>query len=210
MLYTRPSNGCGDILGPSDNGIIHDQQEPETPDRQLTFFLRYFWYPWTMAKRLDSIDYKILDALQRNARLTNKELAGLVGLAPSTCLERLKRLTTEGIIRGYHADIHPKAFGIGIEAMVILRLRDHSRQALETLRAELMEQKEVVATYYLSGVDDLLVHVAVRDTNHLKDLSIDAFSSRPEVADMQTALIFDYERRFSLPCYSDDEHGGDG
>ena len=74
---------------------------------------------------LDRIDHEILVALQKNARLSNKELAAEIGLAPSSCLARVNRLIREGVIRGFHAEVDPKALGIGIEALVFVRVVRH-------------------------------------------------------------------------------------
>ena len=75
-----------------------------------------------MSRPLDQIDVAILVALQNDARLSNKELAARVGLAPSSCLERVRRLDRDGVIRGYHARLHPPAVGMGLEAMISIRL----------------------------------------------------------------------------------------
>ncbi len=157
-----------------------------------------------MQKILDRIDCGILAALQHDGRLSNKELAAKVGLAPSSCLERVRRLWEEGILRGVHADVNPRALGVGLEAIVHLRLRNHSRGSLSSMRAHLLAQKEVVAAYYLGGADDFLVHVAVRDTEHLRDLGLDVLSAHPDMEHMETNLIFDYTRRPVLPNYVPD------
>jgi DNA-binding Lrp family transcriptional regulator len=62
----------------------------------------------------------------------------------------------------------------------------------------------VVATYYLAGRTDFLVHVAVRDTDQLRSLAVDHITARPEVANVETLLIFDHDARPQLPCYVDD------
>lgn len=157
-----------------------------------------------MKPTLDSTDYAILRALQENGRLSNKELAAHVGLAPSTCIERVRRLREEGVLRGVHADVNPTALGIGLEAIVHLRLRHHSRESLSSMRTYLLAQKEVVAAYYLAGANDFLVHVAVRDTEHLRDLGLDVFSSHPDMEHMETNLIFDYKRQPIMPTYVND------
>jgi DNA-binding Lrp family transcriptional regulator len=76
---------------------------------------------------IDRIDGRILDELQKNARLSNKELAGRVGLAPSSCLERVRRLRRDGVPRGFHAEVDPGALGIGLQALIAVRLARHSR-----------------------------------------------------------------------------------
>ena len=76
---------------------------------------------------MDRIESCILAELQNNARLSNKELAGRVGLSPSSCLERVRRLTERGVIRGAHVEVDPSALGITLQAFVGIRLRKHSK-----------------------------------------------------------------------------------
>jgi len=151
--------------------------------------------------RLDRTDHAILDALQNNARLSNKELATTVGLAPSSCLERVRRLADLGVLRGHHADVDPAAMGVALEALVSIQLAVHSREGVDAFRTRALAREEVLAVYYLAGVNDFLVHVAVRDPVHLRDLVLEAFSTRSEVARVETSLIFDHSRRWRLPNY---------
>jgi DNA-binding Lrp family transcriptional regulator len=150
---------------------------------------------------LDRIDFGILSALQNDARLSNKELAAAVGLAPSSCLARVRRLREEGVLRGVYVDIAPEALGVAIQAMIALRMSDHGRSAADALWAFLVGLEAVVAVYNVSGKDDLLVHVAVQDVEHLRRLAWDAIAARPEVARIETALIFGYHARHGLPVY---------
>ena len=116
---------------------------------------------------LDRIDMKILRALQNDARLSNKELAGIVGLAPSSCLERVKRLRKEKILLGSHARVDPSAVGIGLQAMIAVQLGRHSRDIVQRFHDHVAKLEPVVAVYHIAGKFDFLVHVAVRDANHL-------------------------------------------
>ena len=93
---------------------------------------------------LDRTDFEILAHLQKNARLSNKELAARVGLAPSSCLERVRRLVERRVLRGFHADVDPAALGIEIEAMIAVRLVRHSRKDVDQFRAHVMGLPEVV------------------------------------------------------------------
>lgn len=150
---------------------------------------------------LDRIDFGLLQALQEDGRLTNKELAGRVGLAPSSCLERLRRLRAGGVLRGSHADVAPAALGIGLQALVAVKLRQHSRDQVEGFRAHLATRREVTAVYHVTGPQDFLAHVVVRSADHLRDFLLDAFTSRPEVAHIETSLVFEFQRRPLLPDY---------
>jgi DNA-binding Lrp family transcriptional regulator len=148
---------------------------------------------------LDRIDFAILVVLQKNARVANNRLAETVGVAPSTCLERVRRLARLGVLRGHHADVEPGAFGIGLEAMIAVRLRTHSRDVVDSFRNHVVELPEVRSVFHVTGGDDFLVHVAVRDSDHLRDLALDSFTTRPEVDHIQTRLIFEFTPTWRLP-----------
>ncbi|MEZ4698058.1 MAG: Lrp/AsnC family transcriptional regulator [Rhodothermales bacterium] len=148
---------------------------------------------------LDRIDAQIVAALQNNARLSNKELASRIGIAPSTCLERVRKLEDRGAFIGFYADVSPAALGVGLQAMVSIRLTTHSRTEIETFRAHLLALREVSALYHVAGANDFVVHVAVSDTDHLRSLLMASFTSRPEVAHLETALIFEHTRKAVLP-----------
>jgi len=143
---------------------------------------------------LDAIDVRLLQLLQEDGRASNKELAAAVGLSQSACLRRVQRLVELGALRSFHATVAPGALGVGLQAMVSVRLKVHAREAFTAIRAHLRTLPEVVAVYSLGGQDDLLLHVAVRDAIHLRNLTIDGLASQPEVAHMHTAVIFDHER----------------
>lgn len=143
---------------------------------------------------IDQTDREILAALANNARLSNKELAARVGLAPSSCHERVRRLAQSGAIRGFHAEVNPAVLGYGIEAMIAVRIPQHSRQNFEAFRDYVVTIPEVVDVYHVSGEIDFLVHVVARDAQHLRDMALDRFLSRPEVGHIETELIFDHVR----------------
>jgi DNA-binding Lrp family transcriptional regulator len=143
---------------------------------------------------LDRIDREIVAALTNNARLSNKEIAARVGLAPSSCHERVKRLITTGVLRGFHADVDPAALGLGLEAMISVRMREHSREKYDHFRAHLLSLPEVAGIYHTSGENDFLVHVRVRDAHHLRDFAIDSIITREEVGHIETGLIFEHVR----------------
>lgn len=155
--------------------------------------------------RLDRIDFSILRELRKNARLPNKTLAERIGVAPSTALERVRRLHENGAITGYHAEIAPTAVGIGLQAMISVRLAKHSREDLDAFHAYLFTLTEVLAFYHVAGANDFLLHVAVADSNHLRDFALDAFTTRSEVAHIETSLIFTFRRNPDVPIYRSED-----
>lgn len=150
---------------------------------------------------LDRIDIGIVAALQKDGRLSNKELAAQVGLAPSSCLERVRRLRQRGVIRGFRAEVDPEALGVGIQAVIAIRLGDQSRAILERFLAEVPALPEVVTLFNLAGDVDYLLHVMVRDTDHLRDFVLEGLASRSEVAQYTTNLLFQEVRSDGVPCF---------
>lgn len=155
-----------------------------------------------MSRGMDSIDAHLLRRLQEAGRISNKELAAEVGLAPSSCLERVRRLREEGVLRGTRAMVDPEAIGVKLQAMVAIRLHTHEQATWQALRSMLSERPEVVAVYHLSGAEDLLVHVACRDTTHLREVVIDAIAAHEGVRQVETSLVFDHETR-PMPVYGE-------
>lgn len=153
---------------------------------------------------LDEIDLKILGLLRKNARISNKALAAKTDIAPSTCLTRVRRLEQSGIISGYHAELNPAAVGVRIQAMIGVRMVRHVRKDVEAFQEHALGQKETVAMYHVAGADDFLVHVAARDSDHLRELLLQAFTERPEVAHVETRLIFGQARTEGFPMYAEE------
>lgn len=143
---------------------------------------------------LDRIDRQILAALQNDARMSNKELAAKIGLAPSSCLTRVRRLESERVITRFGAELDARALGLGLQALISVQLRLHVDQAFGSIGDHLRGLPETVAVYCLSGAIDFLVHVACRDVEHLRVLTIRGFTNRPEVAKIETSLIFSFAR----------------
>jgi len=149
----------------------------------------------------DQIDFEILRELQNNARISNKDLAEKNGIAPSTCLERVRRLKEEGVIQHFRAQVSAKALGVGVQAMIFIRLQQHAKISFENLCKEISQIEEVINVYLLAGNIDLLVHVAVRDVEHLRSVILDTFTVRYDPAHMETSIVFQIEHSHELPIY---------
>lgn len=152
---------------------------------------------------LDRTDVGILRLLQNNARLSVKEIAAEIGLAPSTTHERIRRLRDSGVLLGTHAEVDPKALGVGLEALFMIELSKHKRGTVDRFMEDLVDVPEVRSAYLVSGRYDVVVHVVVRDTAHLKDLGLDRLTNRPDVTRIETSIIFDARRRYELPVFRD-------
>ena len=153
---------------------------------------------------LDRTDRAIIGLLQKDARLTNKELAARVGIAQSTCSERVRRLERTGVFQGFHADVDLAVLGVGLQAMIAVQLQRHERTQVDRIRAYAESLPEVVAFYHMAGSDDFLVHVVVRDSDHLRDIAMGAFTAQPEVTHIETSIIFEHTRFVRTPDYEVD------
>ena len=152
---------------------------------------------------LDRTDYEIVRLLRNNARMSNREIADRVGLAPSSCLVRTRMLQQSGAITGFKAEVDPGALGVGLQAMISVRLKRHYKPDVEAFRQHALELPEVVRFYHVAGPIDFLVHVWTRDSEHLRDLAMTAFTSREEVSHIETELIFEHISSRELPAFLD-------
>ena len=138
---------------------------------------------------LDSVDRGLLRELLNDARQTNKALADKVGVAPSTCLERVRELRARGVIEGFRAEVDPAAVGRGMEAILSIQQRAAHHGEIETLLEHLAALPATVRVMALSGTTDYIAHVAVRDMAHLREI-VWKLNERREVGRVQSSLIF--------------------
>ena len=113
--------------------------------------------------KLDAIDIKILIALQKDGRITKVRLADLVGLSPSPCHERVKRLEDEGLIRSYHAEVAIEKLARNSLIFVTLSLAKHETQSFERFQKAILEVPEILECYKTGGVVDYILKVIAPD-----------------------------------------------
>ena len=121
------------------------------------------------ARSLDRIDRRILRALQENGRLTNSQLAEQVGLSPSPCWQRTRRLEQEGFIRGYTAVLDQEKLGAPETVIIEVMLDRHDDDVLEAFGKAMVELPEVLEVYLTTGEYDYFVKVAVNGTRGYED-----------------------------------------
>jgi DNA-binding Lrp family transcriptional regulator len=148
---------------------------------------------------LDAVDHRILDALRDDARITNSKLAELAGIAPSTCLARVRSLVERGVITGFSASVSPAALGLGLEALISVSIRTGARQRIGEFRSDLEHRPEVRQLFFLGGSEDFVLHVAVRDTDALREFVVEQLSAHPAVASTRTSLVFQHHENRVLP-----------
>lgn len=136
----------------------------------------------------------MLLALHDDARISNSALAEAVGIAPSTCHGRLRRLQDVGVIRGFYTDIDPAAVGLALQAMISVSLQSHARGRIRDFIAQIRKRPQVMDVYFLAGGEDFILHVAARDTDDLRAFVVENLNADADVAGTQTSLIFEHLR----------------
>ncbi|GLY05470.1 MULTISPECIES: Lrp/AsnC family transcriptional regulator [Actinoplanes] len=144
---------------------------------------------------MDEIDAAIVAHLQTDARQTNRELARAVGVAPSTCLERVRSLRERGVITGFHAEVDFAALNRGVQALLHVQVRPLNRTVIEGFKAYAMSLPEVLSVFVVAGGDDFLVHVGVPDVDALHGFLMDKFSGRREIVKFQSSVIYQHARK---------------
>ena len=140
-------------------------------------------------RTLDETDLQILDLLQANARETQAEIARSVGLAPSAVLERIRKLEARGALRGYVAQVDPKAIGVGLLAFVSVRTEEFGPE--QRIARALADLPEVLELHDVAGEDCYLIKIRARDAEHLGQLLRSRVARIPGVRSTRTTIVLD-------------------
>jgi Lrp/AsnC family leucine-responsive transcriptional regulator len=138
---------------------------------------------------VDTIDLQIVQTLQANARATQADIARAVGLAPSAVLERIRKLEAKGFIKGYTAQVDPKALGLGMLAFVAVRSDEASAE--ERISRALGDLPEVLEVHHVAGDDCYLIKVRARDAEQLGQLLRTRIGRIPGVRSTRTTIVLE-------------------
>jgi DNA-binding Lrp family transcriptional regulator len=141
---------------------------------------------------LDAVDVRLLEILSKNARITNSELSEKAGIAQSTCIARVRSLSKRGIISGFSANIEPSAVGLGLQVLIWVTLRASARQQLSQFMQDMRQFPEVLQVFFLGGSEDFIVHLAARDSDHVREFVLDNLSANAAVANTRTSMVFEH------------------
>jgi DNA-binding Lrp family transcriptional regulator len=144
--------------------------------------------PTSPRRDLDEIDRRILDELQADARLSNVELAGRVGLSPSPCLRRVRDLEGQGFVRRYVALLEPAAVGLGVSVFVQVSLERQAEKGLGAFERTILERPEVLECYLMTGDADYLLRVVVPDVGAFERFLLDHLTRIPGVASVKSSF----------------------
>ena len=138
---------------------------------------------------LDSIDLDVLRQLQRNGRLTHKELAEHVSLSPPGVVKRLRRLERAGVLRGYTAVVDRESVGYDLLCFVHVTLAHHQVEAVRRFRAAIVEIDEVIECHHVTGEFDYLLKIVVRNHHHLEQFLVEQLTPLPGVDRIRTSVV---------------------
>lgn len=148
---------------------------------------------------MDKIDRKILAELQRNARASLQEIGQAVGLSPSPCWARIKRMEENGVIEGYTVRINPQTLGFADTVLLMVTLNSHSDNTLEKFGEQLATIPEVVEAHLVSGTYDYLLRVVVRDTRDYERLLREKLYKIKGIQHSQSMFVLRTLKRTELP-----------
>jgi DNA-binding Lrp family transcriptional regulator len=138
---------------------------------------------------IDKIDRQILAELQLDARIANVALAERVGLSPSPCLRRVKRLEATGIIRRYSAVVDPARVGLGLSCFISVTLERTVEQALEVFQAAIVERPEILECWPITGEADFLLKIVTADLGAYERLMRDHLLRIPGISSTKTSFL---------------------
>ena len=145
--------------------------------------------------KLDRFDAKILDALQRDGRLSVVDLAELVGLSPTPCARRIKALESEGAIEGYAAILNPARVGLAVLAIVQVKLTEHTDETVARFEREIQLMNEVTKCLAMTGSYDFILEVYGKDLEALSNVVLKKLIRVPNVRDLQSSVVLETIKR---------------
>ena len=138
--------------------------------------------------KLDHIDHKILKHLQENARITNAELADKVGLSPTPCLRRLRRLEADGIIKGYHTEVNREALGINVTVIILVKLEREDDKTLREFESAIRSREEVMECYLVTGKFDYFIRVLIPTLSAYETFLSETMLRMPNIATVESSF----------------------
>ncbi|WDF56943.1 Lrp/AsnC family transcriptional regulator [Mucilaginibacter sp. KACC 22063] len=148
-----------------------------------------------MNEVLDETDIRILQLLQQNARLTNKEIGEKLNKTATPIYERIKRLQEQGYIKGYIAVLDHKKIGFGMMAFTQVHIRNHSHENLSHFVDDIIKFDEVLECYQMSGEYDYLLKVAIKDLEAYHDFLMNKLFKVVPLGSVQTTFVLKEAKR---------------
>ncbi|UWU25898.1 Lrp/AsnC family transcriptional regulator (plasmid) [Rhizobium sp. CB3060] len=149
---------------------------------------------------LDRADTALLDAVQKNNRLTSEELSELVNLSPTACQRRLKRLRAEGVIEADVSIVSPKAVGRSVTMIVLVSLERERADIVDRFKTAIRNTREVMIGYYVTGDADFILVVTAKDMEGYEQFTRRFFYENHDIKGFKTLVVMDrVKASFALP-----------
>mgnify|MGYP005813127601 CR=1 FL=1 len=142
-----------------------------------------------LTMQLDKTDQQILQILQVNGRITNKELSSQLGLSPPPTLERVKKLESQGFIESYEARLNPEKINLGTIMMVSVTLHPHTHEAIKEFHQAIQELDEVMECYHVTGDDDYLLKVVCNNIAEYERFMVEKLSVLNCLGKMKSSVV---------------------
>lgn len=139
--------------------------------------------------KLDKTDYKILEILQNQGRITNIQLSMDIGLSPAPTLERVRKLEAEGYIKSYHATVDEELLGLKVKTYIQVSINYTKNEAVANFMKQIQKIDEVVECHHITGPADFLLKVIVKDIKSYERLILDKISKMQEISHLQTMMV---------------------
>ena len=150
--------------------------------------------------KLDHIDHKILKHLQENARITNADLADKVGLSPTPCLRRLRRLENDGIIKGYHTEVNREALGVNVTVIIMVKLEREDDKTLREFENAIKDREEVMECYLVTGKFDYFIRVLIPTLSAYESFLSETILRMPNIATVESSFTLrEVTRKIVMP-----------
>ena len=152
---------------------------------------------------MDKTDYKILSLLEKNARISNTEIARQIGMVPSGVLERIKKLEKNGHIKEYTTQLRPESLNLDLLAFVFVRAKEPAGN-IETAK-KLAEFPEILEVHHVAGEDCYLLKIRLKDNQSLAVFMREKIGTIPTITSTRTVIALETIKETSKVCYPDME-----
>ncbi len=139
--------------------------------------------------KLDELDKKIIRILQKEGRLSNKELSERINLTTTPTLERVRRLEKQNVIEGYSATVNKESVGMGFSAFVSITLSVHQLSYMDEFNKAVKSIPEILACYNTTGEGDFLLHIVAKDVKDYEQLMRTKLTTLPDVQRLHTSIV---------------------
>lgn len=149
---------------------------------------------------MDNIDKKIVKQLQLNARISNEDLASRVGLSPSPCLRRVRKLELQGVLEGYTATVNQEVCGLPMNVFISVKLEKPDDKTIQIFEQQVNNLNEVMECYLMTGNRDYLLRVVAADLKSYERFIRNSLSKLPGIGSIESSFAFGHvKQQAALP-----------